>query len=172
MTSPRKRQLKNMVANLPHSKNSSSYATMSVDSKTRHFLAQYEWYNKLKNEYGCIFVTVEQTAPARAFGVHVNPHIRSHFIFDVYGETADGIIFIVEVGNISSGKLKQLQDIARINPKIRFIHVDFDGHLSKTYPLMVRNQITREIQLAKFRRIRKKPSPRTPKTASVALLHS
>jgi hypothetical protein len=129
---------------------------MSVDSKTKHFLTQYEWYNKLMNEYRCVFVTVEQNAPVIALGARVSPHIRSHYIFDVYGETADGTMFIVEVGNISSGKLKQLQEIARINPKIRFIHVDFDGHLCKTYPLAVKNQITQEMQLVKLRRIRKK----------------
>jgi hypothetical protein len=87
---------------------------------TWHILKQVEWYNKLRKKYRCSLVEMEYKEKIK--GDSFNKSWKPIFIvYDVYGKTSDGRIFIVEVGNIPDWKLCFLQRLARRG--VTFIHI-------------------------------------------------
>jgi hypothetical protein len=74
------------------------------------------WRNRLRNTYKCDFVGME-------FPINFSFNEKSHnFRLDVYGKTRDGKEYLVEIGSIDINKLQILEQYAKQNPNITFIH--------------------------------------------------
>lgn len=79
---------------------------------TWHILKQVEWYNTLRKKYGCSFVEMEVKEKITGIPREKNAFWKPLFvIYDVYGKTDNGKIFIVEIGKIEGWKLKYLKDL-------------------------------------------------------------
>lgn len=90
---------------------------------TLHELKKVEWYSKLKEEYKCNFVEMEYTFRLGSLWGQKDRGINVRF--DVFGMTANGEKYAVEVGKISSPKkLEKLEEYAKLFPNFHLIRVD------------------------------------------------
>jgi hypothetical protein len=91
-------------------------------SGTWHILKQVEWYNKLREKYGCSFVEMEYQEKITGISRKRREFWKPlALVYDVYGRTSDGKTFVIEVGRIAKWKLEYLQN----RKDIVFIHEKF-----------------------------------------------
>jgi hypothetical protein len=93
---------------------------------TWHILKQVEWYNKLREKYKCSFVEMEYRERI-SYGPF---RFRSFVIYDVYGRTNDGKIYIIEIGKVPRWKLEYLAGLDG-HRGIRFFREEFRSKKSK-----------------------------------------
>ena len=101
---------------------------------TLHVLAQVRWLHKLIKEYKCSIVEMEHSIknPYRLHGLEFKGKNRYrhdqqknpvYYIVDVYGETKNGEVFIVEIGKVDFWKKVNLKRLAKDKENTHVIFV-------------------------------------------------